>query len=45
MLIEVSEYEPGLNPLHSAVKDVEAMQQVLSHPEMGGNNFLCSTQF
>ncbi len=36
LLIGVSEYEPGLNPLLGAVKDVEAMQQVLAHPEMGG---------
>ncbi len=36
LLIGVSEYEPGLNPLPGAVKDVEAMQQVLAHPEMGG---------
>ncbi|WP_373528172.1 tetratricopeptide repeat protein [Nostoc sp.] len=36
LLIGVSEYEPGLNPLPAAVKDVEAMQQVLLHPEMGG---------
>jgi len=36
LLIGVSKYEPGLNPLPGAVKDVEAMQQVLLHPEMGG---------
>jgi len=36
LLIGVSEYEPGLNPLPGAVKDVEAMQRVLAHPEMGG---------
>ncbi|MBD1808871.1 SUMF1/EgtB/PvdO family nonheme iron enzyme [Microcoleus sp. FACHB-SPT15] len=36
LLIGVSEYEPGLNPLPGAVKDVEAMHQVLAHPEMGG---------
>ncbi|HYX18221.1 MAG TPA: caspase family protein [Nostoc sp.] len=36
LLIGVSEYEPGLNPLPGAVKDVEAMQQVLLHSEMGG---------
>ena len=35
LLIGVSEYEPGLNPLPSAVKDVEAMQQVLLLPEIG----------
>ncbi|MHC5597130.1 MAG: caspase family protein [Nostoc sp.] len=36
LLIGVSEYEPGLNPLPSAVKDVEAMRRVLVNPEMGG---------
>ena len=36
LLIGVSEYEPGLNPLPGAVKDVEAMQRVLAHSEMGG---------
>lgn len=36
LLIGVSEYETGLNPLPGAVKDVEAMQRVLAHPEMGG---------
>ena len=36
LLIGVSEYEPGLNPLPSAVKDVDAMQQVLLRPEIGG---------
>ncbi|GET37184.1 caspase, EACC1-associated type [Microseira wollei] len=36
LLIGVSEYEPGLNPLPAAVKDVEAMKRVLAHPEMGG---------
>jgi uncharacterized caspase-like protein len=35
LLIGVSEYEPGLNPLPSAVKDVEAMQQVLLRPDIG----------
>jgi len=35
LLIGVSEYERGLNPLPSAVKDVEAMQQVLVNPEIG----------
>ena len=29
LLVGVSEYESGLNPLPEAVKDVEAMQQVL----------------
>ncbi|MGF1936657.1 MAG: caspase, EACC1-associated type [Nostoc sp. ChiQUE02] len=36
LLIGVSEYEPGLNPLPSAVRDVEAVYGVLLHPEMGG---------
>ncbi|MTJ51732.1 Clp protease [Anabaena sp. UHCC 0253] len=36
LLIGVSEYEPGLNQLAGAVKDMEAMQRVLQHPEMGG---------
>ncbi|MEG3955069.1 caspase, EACC1-associated type [Microcoleus sp. herbarium2] len=36
LLIGVSEYEPGLNPLSAAVKDVAAMQRVLLDPEMGG---------
>lgn len=35
LLIGVSEYQPGLNPLPSAVKDVEAMRRVLIHPEIG----------
>ena len=36
LLIGVSEYEPGLNPLPGAVKDVDAIREVLLHPEMGG---------
>jgi ABC-type phosphate transport system substrate-binding protein/uncharacterized caspase-like protein len=36
LLIGISEYEPGLNPLPSAIKDVEAMRRVLVHPDMGG---------
>ncbi|WP_373526438.1 caspase family protein [Nostoc sp.] len=36
LLIGVSEYEPGLTPLPAAAKDVEAMQRVLLHPEIGG---------
>ncbi|HAX74741.1 MAG TPA: Clp protease [Cyanobacteria bacterium UBA11372] len=36
LLIGVSEYELGLNPLPAAVKDVEAMGRVLANPEMGG---------
>ncbi|WP_339381387.1 GUN4 domain-containing protein, partial [Brasilonema sp. UFV-L1] len=40
LLIGVSEYEPGLNPLAGAVMDVDAMQRVLQHPDMG--NFAAS---
>ncbi|MDJ0733305.1 MAG: SUMF1/EgtB/PvdO family nonheme iron enzyme [Nostocaceae cyanobacterium] len=36
LLIGVSEYQPGLNPLPAAVKDVEEMRRVLVNPEMGG---------
>ena len=36
LLIGVSEYEPGLNPLPAATKDVEVMGQVLENPEIGG---------
>jgi len=36
LLVGVSEYEPGLNPLPGSVKDVDAMQQVLAHPDLGG---------
>jgi hypothetical protein len=36
LLVGVSEYEPGLNPLPGAVKDVDAVREVLLHPEMGG---------
>jgi uncharacterized caspase-like protein len=36
LLIGVSEYEPGLNPLPAAVKDLDAIREVLLHPEMGG---------
>ncbi|MBW4583431.1 MAG: caspase family protein [Tildeniella nuda ZEHNDER 1965/U140] len=35
LLIGISEYAPGLNSLPGALKDVEAMQRVLQHPEMG----------
>lgn len=35
LLIGVSEYEPGLNPLPAAVKDVEAMGRVLADAEKG----------
>ncbi|MEH2008221.1 caspase, EACC1-associated type [Nostoc sp.] len=36
LLIGVSEYEPGFTPLPAARKDVEAMEQVLRNPEIGG---------
>ena len=36
LLIGVSEYEPGLNPLPAAVKDLDAMREVLLDPEIGG---------
>jgi uncharacterized caspase-like protein len=36
LLIGVSEYEPGLDPLPGAIRDIKAMQQVLQHREMGG---------
>lgn len=36
LLVGVSEYEPGLNPLPAAVKDVEAMRRVLAASELGG---------
>ncbi|WP_341525520.1 SUMF1/EgtB/PvdO family nonheme iron enzyme [Nostoc sp. UHCC 0302] len=36
LLIGVSEYEQSLTPLPSAARDVEALKQVLIHPEMGG---------
>ena len=35
LLIGVSEYGSGLNPLPSALKDIEAMKEVLSPLEMG----------
>ena len=35
LLIGVSEYEPGLEPLPAAVKDAIAMQKVLTNPAMG----------
>lgn len=35
LLIGVSEYEPGLNPLPAAVKDVEALRRILQDPELG----------
>jgi hypothetical protein len=36
LLIGVSEYGPGLNPLPGAVRDVEAVQQGLQPLELGG---------
>ncbi len=35
LLIGVSEYNLGLSPLPSAVKDIEAMQNVLQNPDLG----------
>jgi len=35
LLIGVSEYKPGLNPLPAAVRDIEAMQSVLQHSDFG----------
>ncbi|MEH2001282.1 MAG: ABC transporter substrate-binding protein [Nostoc sp.] len=35
LLIGVSEYEPGLSPLPSTIKDIEAMRRVLEDPEIG----------
>lgn len=35
LLIAVSEYEPGLTPLPSTIKDIEAMRRVLENPEIG----------
>jgi formylglycine-generating enzyme required for sulfatase activity/uncharacterized caspase-like protein len=35
LLIGVSEYPPGLNPLPAAVKDIEALGTVLEDPELG----------
>lgn len=36
LLVGVSEYEPGLNSLPAAVKDVDAVREVLLHPQIGG---------
>ncbi|GEM_PF-2376652 len=36
LLIGVSEYETELSPLPCAVRDVEAMRDVLQHPDIGG---------
>ena len=38
LLIGMSQYQPGLNPLPGAVRDMEAMQRVLQHPDMGEFN-------
>jgi uncharacterized caspase-like protein len=35
LLIGVSEYKQGLDPLPGAVRDVDAVKDVLVHPEMG----------
>src|SRR5919199_163929 len=35
LLIGVSQYGPGFNQLPAAVNDVNAMQRVLQHPDMG----------
>ena len=35
LLIGVSEYKPGLNSLPAAVRDIEAMEGVLQHPDFG----------
>lgn len=35
LLIGVSDYEPGLNSLPAAVKDVEVLQRILQDPELG----------
>jgi formylglycine-generating enzyme required for sulfatase activity len=35
LLIGVSEYQPGLNPLPAAVKDISALGKVLRDPELG----------
>jgi uncharacterized caspase-like protein len=35
LLIGVSDYEPGFNPLPGAVRDVEALQRVLQNAEIG----------
>jgi tetratricopeptide (TPR) repeat protein len=36
LLVGVSDYSSGLTPLPGAVKDVEALQRVLQHPQIGG---------
>lgn len=36
LLIGVTNYQPGLNPLPSAERDVQALAKVLQRPEVGG---------
>jgi tetratricopeptide (TPR) repeat protein len=36
LVIGVSNYEPGLTLLPGAARDIDAMQRVLQHPDMGG---------
>jgi len=36
LLVGISNYEADLNPLPSAVRDVEALERVLINPEIGG---------
>jgi hypothetical protein len=36
LVIGVSDYEPGLTLLPGAARDIDAMQRVLQHPDMGG---------
>lgn len=36
LLIGVSEYDHGLNPLPGAANDIEALERVLKKPEIGG---------
>lgn len=38
LLIGVSTYESGFNPLPSAVRDIQAIKQVLQNPQIGGFN-------
>ncbi len=42
LLIGVSQYGAGFNQLPAATKDVEEMQRVLQHPDMGDFTFLKS---
>ncbi|WP_193198175.1 caspase, EACC1-associated type [Nostoc sp. MG11] len=36
LVIGVSDYEPDLTPLPGSARDIEAMQRVLQHPDVGG---------